>query len=455
MADLGGIANQLHRLVKIALDTGEADSLEEAHRIFTGYRVQILLGPDVSISPVLQAALLTAVNCSARSLLGGVSVIGATGPLRVSLPWGKSLEQAVCALGARMATDIDPSTPVIIFGDIDIEESPAIALRVTFDGWAGGVVPARSSTRLAEHGDFTPAGVLAGALAVSEVFQHLRHSHPLAGRRAMGLSLWQPERDWRDKACDAPAVERLPASAWLVGLGNLGQAYLWTLGLLPYGRTASPTLVLQDFDVLAPSNLSTSLLTTETQIGIRKTRAMAHWAEARGFKTMIIERPFAVDFHVAAMEPTVALIGVDNPLARRQVEDVGFERVIEAGLGKGPQDFLGFNIHSFPASRPARECWSDEASVAISLDQPAYRALVEATGDQCGTLQLAGRTIGAPFVGAVVGTLVVSELVRLTLGAHRYEYLSCHLRGLDGRTVISGTPWPISNPGSVLRTDCF
>jgi hypothetical protein len=135
------------------------------------------------------------------------------------------------------------------------------------------------------------------------------------------------------------------------------------------------------------------------------------------------------------------------------VEDVGFGRVIEAGLGKGPQDFLGFNIHSFSASRPARQCWPDDASVESSLDQPAYRALVEATGDQCGTLQLAGRTVGAPFVGAVAGALVVSELVRLTLGAHRYEYLSCHLRGFDGRTVIGGDPWPISNPGSVPQSD--
>ena len=316
MTDLGHIANQLHRLVKIALDTGEAGSIEEAERIFSDYRIQIVLGPDVSASPVLQAALLTAVNCSARSLLGGVSIIGATGPLRVSLPGSASLEQAVRVLGVRMVTDVDPSTPAIILGDVEIGDIPGVALRATFDRWSGGVVPAHSSARLSERGDFTPAGVLAGALAVSEVFQHLRHSNVLAGRRALGLSLWRPERDWRDRNCDDQAIERLPASAWLVGLGNLGQAYLWTLGLLPYGETAWPTLVLQDFDILAPSNLSTSLLTSEAQIGVRKSRAMANWAEVRGFKTVIIERPFAADFHVAAMEPTVALIGVDNPLER-------------------------------------------------------------------------------------------------------------------------------------------
>jgi hypothetical protein len=48
---------------------------------------------------------------------------------------------------------------------------------------------------------------------------------------------------------------------------------------------------------------------------------------------------------VGPREPSVALIGVDNELARQAVEDVGFGRVIEAGLGRGPQDFLGIDLH--------------------------------------------------------------------------------------------------------------
>jgi hypothetical protein len=231
-------------------------------------------------------------------------------------------------------------------------------------------------------------------------------------------------------------------------MGNLGQAYLWTLGFLPYGNQAAE-LVLQDLDVLARSNLSTSLLTTPAILGLRKTRAMADWAEERGFKTAIIERSFNPDFRVCSREPAVALIGVDNALTRQVIEDVGFERVIEAGLGRGPQDFLGIDVHTFPASKPAREVWHETIAADIEIAQPAYRAMLERTGDRCGTVRLAGRSIGAPFVGAVAASLVIAELLRLVMGRDRYEVISCHLRDLGGRTVVRGESWAMCNPGSL------
>ena len=231
-------------------------------------------------------------------------------------------------------------------------------------------------------------------------------------------------------------------------MGNLGQAYLWTLGLLPYGEEAAH-LVLQDIDVLAPSNLSTSLLTFRAMMRRKKTRALAEWADARGFRTSIVERAFAADFRVDGREPAVALIGVDNALARRSVEDVGFARVIEAGLGRGPQDFLGIDLHTFPASKPAKDIWNETSPADVEIAQPAYRAMLEASGDRCGIVRLAGRSIGAPFVGAVAASMVVAELMRLALGGPRHELVSCHLRDLQGRTVVAGAPWEAFNAGSV------
>lgn len=446
MSSLEDVADRLHRTVKIALDTGEARTVEEAERIFAGYRAQVLLGPDVAENSVLQAAALTAVNCAARTLLGGVSVVGAGGELRVRLPGATRVSDALAALGGRLAERPVPDCPTILIGDIEADSSSPIAVRATFDGWLGGVVAA-GAPRLAEQGGFTPAGVLAGALAVSEVFQRLRPGNPMAGRRSLGLNLWRPEQDWRRKEF-GPTPEHLPASAWLVGMGNLGQAYLWTLGLLPYGDKAAD-LVFQDLDVLSASNLSTSLLTRRELLGARKTRAMADWAEARGFRTAIVERSFAPDFRVDAREPAVALIGVDNALARQAAEDVGFSRIIEAGLGKGPQDFLGIDLHTFPASKAAREVWRETGPADSQIAQPAYQALLKQTGDRCGTIRLAGRSIGAPFVGAVASALVIAELLRLSAGDHRYEMIGCHLRDLEARTVVRGNPWPAFNPGSV------
>jgi hypothetical protein len=163
----------------------------------------------------------------------------------------------------------------------------------------------------------------------------------------------------------------------------------------------------------------------------------------------IIERNFATDFRVNAREPAAALIGVDNALARQSIEEVGFERVIEAGLGRGPRDFLGIDLHTFPASKPSREVWREIVTSEVDIAPPAYRALLERSKDRCGTVRLAGRSIGAPFVGAAAASLVIAELARLILGGARYEMISCHLRDLRGRSVMGGEPWPAFNPGGI------
>ncbi|APG12013.1 hypothetical protein BKD09_27120 [Bradyrhizobium japonicum] len=447
MNDIDLLTDSLNRLVKLALDSGEASSVEEAERIFADYRMQIVVGPDVAESAVLQAALLTAVNCASRCMLGGVTVVGACGSLRVALPSFGGLPDTIRGLGARTAGAPDPAVPTLVIGDVMPEGIERLAIRATFAHWCGGVVPLASGLRLAENGLFTPAGVLAGAIGVAEIFQRLRGGLPVACRRAAGLDLWDYRRDWMC-GTEASSASRLPSSAWIIGLGNLGQAYLWTLALLPYGGEAAE-LVMQDVDVLAPSNLSTSLLTFRDMMRRKKTRALADWADARGFKTRIIERPFAADFRIGGREPPVALVGVDNALARQAVEDVGFARVIEAGLGRGPQDFLGIDLHTFPASKSARQVWADISSSDPEISQPAYRAMLEGSGDRCGIVRLAGRSIGAPFVGAVAGSMVVSELLRLSLGGPRHELGSCHLRDLQGRTIVMGTPWEAFNPGSV------
>lgn len=80
------IADRLNRLVKLAMDTGEAGSIEEAERLFAGYRLAVAAGPEIGYSPTRQAALLTIVNSGRRSLLGGIEVEGiADMPLLVPL----------------------------------------------------------------------------------------------------------------------------------------------------------------------------------------------------------------------------------------------------------------------------------------------------------------------------------------------------------------------------------
>ena len=445
------IDDRLNRLVKLAMDTGEAESLEDAEKLFKGYRLAVAVGDDVGHSPTHQATLLTIVNAGRRSLLGGIEVKGiADMELLVPVPPYQSLEEAVAGLGGRIVQTLSPDVPLVAIGNATVRDKHSFAIRSTFEGWAAGIVPFPKDTlRLSERHEFTPAGVLAGALAVTEAFQFLRRSRPAAGRRDVGLSLWRPELQWREDAASGPVIKRLPSALWLIGLGNLGQAYLWTLSMLPYATPNEVQLVLQDYDTLALSNDSTSLLTNRELVGIRKTRAMADWAEQRGFRTRIVERRFKADFHVGSDEPTLALCGVDNELARRDLEDVGFGKVIEAGLGGGTRDFLGFRTHVFPGMHKARDMWKPvNASSDNRIDLPAYKKLAVAGLDRCGLTQLSGRTVGAPFVGATAAAIVVGEALRTVNGAHSYELVDGHLRDLSHRTVVRAQSRLPINPGT-------
>jgi len=445
------IHDRLNRLVKMVLDTGEAASLEDAKDLFSRYRLHLSLGADVVHSAPFQAAALTAVNAGRRCFLGGVTV---SGPVDAALlvPWCRrqTLGEAIKDLQGQLVHEPPREVPTLLLGDAPRRECAELSLRATFQGWTAAVAPDELGQRLAELSDFTPVGVLAGALGVSEVFQHLRGSNAAAGRRETGISLWRPEDCYRT-AEHGPTLEQLPSRLWLIGLGHLGQAVLWTLGLLPYEDPGHVELVLQDYDELVEANDSTSLLTTLKQIGRKKTRAMAAWCEERGFRTVLTERRFGGNFKVAPGEPGVAVCGVDNPQARAVLENVGFERVVEAGLGAGPSEYLAFQTHSFPARKSAQQRWhsaTQPRSASALLEQPAYGALRQQGLDECGLVQLAERTVGAPFVGAAASAIVVSELVRMAMGAHRYELVDGTLRSPENVTAVAADVSSPYNPGT-------
>ena len=246
----------------------------------------------------------------------------------------------------------------------------------------------------------------------------------LAG--AAGLSLWHPGADWLVGDPTERALAFLPSRLWLIGLGNLGQAFAWLLACLPYGDRSKVDLLLQDFDRIAPANESTSLLSFKTDVGRRKSRVVSEWLEARGFSTMLEERRFGDWTKRGPDEPGVALCGVDNAYARSALDKPGFDLVIEAGLGAGPHAFRSISMHSFPASRTAEQIWSRDIGRTDSSieNMPAYQALKRDGMDSCGLTQLASRTVGVPFVGLIAATLVVAELLRRLHGGTALELAS-------------------------------
>ncbi len=440
-------SDTLHRGVKMALDNGEADSVEAAYALFASYRMAIGLGNAAGQSPAVQAALLTMVNCGRRALLGGVEVLGDLQvPLLVDLPGlGETLGDAVVALGGTPRTEPSPQTPLTWLGD----GAPATALQITFSDWRGGVFVANEGERLAEGANDIPAAVLAGALAVAEVFQRLR-GNPMAGDRDVGLSLWDPSAPWRSGS--GPAAWVAPRKLWILGLGHLGQAFLWTLGLLPFKCPTEVELTLQDFDRLALANDSTSILTKIDMVGRLKTREMAAWAEARGFQTRLVERRFAGDITLGEDDPRVLFCGVDNAEARARLEAPHFDLVVDAGLGAGPHEYLAMRLHTFPGPVTARERWgvvsnTRTADAKAVVSATAYQDLAARGLDDCGLLEIASRTVGVPFVGVIAATLALMEIVRRLNQGPSLSVLDLTLRDLDAKQGVKGQALKRFNPG--------
>jgi hypothetical protein len=105
-----------------------------------------------------------------------------------------------------------------------------------------------------------------------------------------------------------PVLSYLPSKLWLIGLGNLGQAFVWPLACLPYDDRRRVQPLLQDFGRVGPSNDSTSLLSCRRDIGQRKARGAGAWPVERDFETVIEERPFCPSISHAPDDPNVALV---------------------------------------------------------------------------------------------------------------------------------------------------
>jgi hypothetical protein len=411
----------LDRIQKLALDTGEAATLEDAAKIFSAYRLQVEVVADGLVGQAAEAAFATIVNAAPRAFQGGVRVRLAADPvLRHGWCKGMKASEVVARYGCTEAQEFAEVYPTLVLGSVESWPTDGLCLGIRHGGWAGGVVT-DPTVHPPGSDDFAIAGVLAGAVAVAEAFQALR-GNVRAGRRDHGMSLWAPERDWLDHDAQGPRSQGLlvPTKLSFLGLGHLGQGYLWTLGWLPYPNPSDVEVVLQDTDKVSRANLATSLLASEGVLGQYKTRALARTLEDHGFGTRIIERRFTEHQRIDD-DPQIVLVGVDNPATRALLGGAGWKLIIDVGLGAGSGDYLDARLHAFPGTKTPEEIWGDKTGTfdEALLELPAYRAIERKTGDHCGTITIAGRAIGAAFVGAFAASLAVAELLRYYADSER------------------------------------
>lgn len=425
---------RLHRTAKYFMDNGRVQTHAEAMTLLQRFGLTIHVGPEIVSSVSHQVALLTLINAARRTFLGGVEVAGLPEcETCTALGSRGSLPDAARALGASVVARAGEAWPCALIGTCASPQNARAAWQLTWQGWRGGVIPAQSGKRLAEDSSNPLSAALSAATCAAELFAWHAGDHAMAGRRCAGLSLWRPDTPWLEDDASEPMLAWLPSQLWLIGLGNLGQAYAWCLGCLPYKNPADVGLLLQDFDHVAYSNDSTSLLSYNQDVGVKKTRMVARWLEVRGFITTLEERRFGEWTLRGPHDPAVALCGVDNAATRAQLAKTGFDLVVETGLGAGTSGFRNFSMHTFPASRTPGEIWSNVNSGVASdvSSMPAYKALEKSGIDVCGLTQLASRTVGVPFVGLIAAAVSIAELLRRLHGASGFEFISGSSHNLE------------------------
>lgn len=357
--------------------------------------------PDTAQQPWLQAALFALVRCGAKMFRGGAFLApGVDTPCRLVLKPSTNLSAQLIGEGAKAGH----APPLALKVHVGAAPPPEARLVCAAVGWEGVVSPRAIAC---DQPGNEVSGVLAAAMACAEAFKLLLLGDLRAGRQERRISAWGPD-------APAPQITRLPTALWMLGLGNLGQAALLTLGLLPFRDPGAVNLLLHDHDKVGPENLPVQLLTESHWLGRRKARACSDWAEEQGFSTALVETPFSASTKPAGDEPQILLAGVDNLKARRMAAAAGFDLVIDAGLGAAAVDAFDFRLHAFPGERDAMAAWPaiSEPSVAPVLP-PALRDLVtQGRLDQCGAVTLAGKSVGVPCTALAAAALQLGQLCR-------------------------------------------
>src|ERR1051325_8380938 len=129
----------LRRTAKYFMDTGRAETPEQALGLLQNFGLYISVGPEVSTSREHQVALLTLVNVARRTFLGGVHVIQApNSPTLVPLSRGSSVYEAVTFLGGENVKRRRRDWPVALIGSANPPDNTAPCWPVTWGGRGGG-----------------------------------------------------------------------------------------------------------------------------------------------------------------------------------------------------------------------------------------------------------------------------------------------------------------------------
>ena len=117
-------------------------------------------------------------------------------------------------------------------------------------------------------------------------------------------------------------------------------------------------------------------------------------------------------------DPRLALSGVDKIEARKLMAKVGFDCIVDAGLGRTSSDFDRYRVTVFDGIHPIDRHFTGQKDKPVGGDIPegeAYRHL-EAEIGLCGAAEIGGASVAVPYVSTLASAVAISRVIAVVSG---------------------------------------
>jgi hypothetical protein len=263
--------------------------------------------------------------------------------------------------------------------------------------------------------------------------------------RAIGIPAYREA--YRTNILKLPLISPVAVGSFavsMIGLGQLGQAYLALLYFLVQREKGRPTVVLVDKDSFELPNRHTQILLEENSDwnGVPKHDYLERLVRGWGWQVRGKEATLDWGWHRPTGDPGLLILGLDDLEIRRVAIAAGYEWIIDAGLGAS---FLEPRLswHALPPNNTLARSLFARPRRSTSLEfldgTPLHRRLAGTPG-QCGWLTFQNITAAAPSMGLAGAAFAITELL---------NSLSGEGVAVSGRACLWSTVLPIDRTALV------
>lgn len=429
--------NHANRAV-IAIAEKHNITIDDALEKMNSKSIWLIADETIMGSYSKQLSFITTLNIAHRIFLKGVYCVLPSQVPNLLKFKAETLNELVVAKFSEICCECEDNSSLedikILFGKECYDNQ---CIEIIACGWRGGVNFYENERISFSDDKSLPLGpILASSIAIYYAFCKIYKMRETIDVN-VGISLWSLNAgvNWYHDESDGPNHPNMPRTIWNLGLGHLGQAYIWTLASFKFESSSKIKFLLQDSDIVDLENLGSQVLCQYKDIGKYKTRPCLQFIEEMGFEAQIIEKRFELkdDEQDWMRDYPLLLNGVDNVKTRKSISNKYLKLYLDGATNGSSELFDSFTMNNvYSRGKSLDEIWTDNEAKSDILHKNLYDRYEKT--EKCGFLSNIG--ISTPFVGLFSSAIIVSELLRSLNGGEKHSIVSLQMRDLDGIEAI-------------------